>query len=162
MATGASDRMTGARKSGRAVVVALAAALALAGCGRASPGRVQVPDVAVRPRATAEATWTLLATDVPSELPAVLTRRHPMRLARSAFDLDAVLADTRAIVRPGVRAGGSAEERTAAEYIVRRLKAMGFSPRVEEFGLPNGRTSRNIIIVSARFRPSPHRRRGAH
>ena len=78
---------------------------------------------------------------------ATLTRTHPLDAANSGFDVDTVIADTRAITRPGVRRGGSPQELEAANYILGRLRAVGFEPRVETFPLPNGLTSRNIIVV---------------
>lgn len=63
------------------------------------------------------------------------------------FDLDAVLRDVSALTRRGVRTGGSSGEKTAADYIVRRLASLGLHARTERFKLSNGRTSRNVIVV---------------
>lgn len=63
-------------------------------------------------------------------------------------DVGRVLADTDAIVDFGVRKGGSKAEKKAFDYILARLHEMGYQPRVESFTLPDGSTSRNIIVVA--------------
>jgi len=69
---------------------------------------------------------------------ATLTRTHPLDAANSGFDVDTVIADTRAITRPGVRRGGSPQELEAANYILGRLRAMGFEPRSRRSRCPMG------------------------
>lgn len=127
-----------------AAIVLMATGLLFA-CAPAR-SRVSAGDLALAPLAADEASGSLLATRAARAVPRALTRPHPMKAA-SGFDIDGVLADTRAIVRPGVRVGGSAEEHAAGDYILGRLRGMGLSASVERFGLPNGRTSRNIIVV---------------
>jgi hypothetical protein len=63
-------------------------------------------------------------------------------------DVGRVLADTKAIVDFGVRKGGSKAEKRAFDYILARLREMGYEPKVESFELPDGRTSRNIIAMA--------------
>ncbi len=62
-------------------------------------------------------------------------------------NLGRVMADTEAIVDFGVRSGGSTAEKRAFDHILASLREMGYEPRVESFKLPNGSTSRNIIVV---------------
>lgn len=64
---------------------------------------------------------------------------------RRAFSVNAALAHVRALEAFGVRAGGSEAERQAALYLRDQLAAIGLEPRIEEFGLPNGATSRNVV-----------------
>lgn len=127
------------------VALALASVVGLGACTPAS--RVGSEGLGLALVGGGEATRATTATAAATKLPSTLTRTYPMKRASTQFDIDAVLADTRAITRPGVRTGGSDGEREAADYIVKRLEEMGLSPRVEEFPLPNGRTSRNVIVV---------------
>ena len=62
-----------------------------------------------------------------------------------AFDTSSALAYVRALEALGVRSGGSAAETAAAIYIRDQLAASGLDARIEEFPLPNGGTSRNVI-----------------
>ncbi len=55
------------------------------------------------------------------------------------------MAHVRALEAFGVRKGGSAAEAAAAVYIRDQLVALGLNARIEEFGLPNGTTSRNVV-----------------
>lgn len=132
--------------AGTVLLAMLALPVALIPSGCAWSSRVTAEGFGLTPLAQGEATRSAAASEA-AKLPATLTRTYPMKSASTRFDIDRVLADTREITRPGVRAGGSAEEREAAEYIVKRLEAMDLSPRVEVFGLPNGRESRNVIVV---------------
>ena len=61
----------------------------------------------------------------------------------------------------GVRPGGSANEKAAADYIRAEVEAAGYSPAIESFKLPNGKTSQNVTAV---LRGSTDRRivLGAH
>lgn len=77
------------------------------------------------------------------------------------IDGAAILAEIRILEGFGVRQGGSDAEARAADYIVGRLSEFGYQPVIEQFPLPNGRTSRNVV---ARL-PGTHGRRiilGAH
>jgi hypothetical protein len=62
-----------------------------------------------------------------------------------AFDADAAIADVRALEAFGPRAGGSAAEARAAEYLRDRLTSLGLQARVEEFSLTGGAKSRNVV-----------------
>jgi aminopeptidase YwaD len=55
-----------------------------------------------------------------------------------------MLTDTGAIEGFGVRIAGSPQEAAAADYVAVRMRAMGYSVRVETFPVPGG-TSRNLI-----------------
>ncbi|MBN2248175.1 MAG: M28 family peptidase [Coriobacteriia bacterium] len=57
------------------------------------------------------------------------------RALRAAGDLEAL----------GPRGGGSDAEAKAAEYLRDRLVQLGLDARVEEFALPDGATSRNVV-----------------
>jgi len=61
------------------------------------------------------------------------------------FDAASAIAHVRALEAFGVRAGGSTAETQSAAYIRDELKALGLDARIEEFPLPNGGTSRNVI-----------------
>lgn len=62
-----------------------------------------------------------------------------------AFDASAAIAHVRALEGFGPRAGGSPAEAQAAEYLRSQLAGMGLDARIEEFPLPNGSTSRNVV-----------------
>lgn len=62
-----------------------------------------------------------------------------------AFDVNAALTHVRALEAFGPRGGGSAAEARAAEYLRSQLAGMGLDARIEEFPLPNGSTSRNVV-----------------
>jgi len=49
----------------------------------------------------------------------------------------------------GPRVAGSAEERRAALYILSRFDSLGYPARLQEFTLPNGRRSANVIAGHA-------------
>jgi Zn-dependent M28 family amino/carboxypeptidase len=55
------------------------------------------------------------------------------------------MAHVRALEAFGPRLGGGAAEGQAADYIRDRLVALGLDARIEEFPLPNGTTSRNVV-----------------
>lgn len=61
------------------------------------------------------------------------------------FDVESALAEVRELESFGVRSGGSAAEKAAAEYLRDRLADAGLDARIEEFPLPNGATSRNVV-----------------
>lgn len=64
---------------------------------------------------------------------------------RRAFSASAAMAHVRVLEAFGVRAGGSEAEKQAALYIRDQLVALGLNARIEEFPLPNGGTSRNVV-----------------
>lgn len=61
------------------------------------------------------------------------------------FDVQAAMNDIRALEAFGPRGGGTEAEKQAAEYLRGRLVALGLDARIEEFPLPNGTTSRNVV-----------------
>ena len=69
----------------------------------------------------------------------------PTPVERRKFDVAAAMVHVRALESFGVRKGGSAAEAAAATYIRDQLVASGLDARIEEFPLPNGTTSRNVI-----------------
>jgi aminopeptidase YwaD len=56
------------------------------------------------------------------------------------------MAELRAIEVFGVRRGGSPAEAEAAAYIARRLAELGYTPRIDEFPIVDGRTSSNVVV----------------
>lgn len=118
--------------------------------------RAPAPEVVETGSSSAESTRTLEATvaalsAVETASPAgTLTAADPRPLAptpieRRKFDVASAMAHVRALEAFGVRKGGSAAEAAAAAYIRDQLLALGLDARIEEFGLPNGTTSRNVI-----------------
>lgn len=72
--------------------------------------------------------------------------RPPLeRTPVGTFNTQAALADIRALEAFGPRLGGSDAEGAAAAFLRDRLAAMGIQARIEEFALPNGTTSRNVV-----------------
>jgi len=66
----------------------------------------------------------------------------------AAFDTENAMAELRAIEAFGVRRGGSDAEAAAAAYVASRLAELGYAPRIDEFPIPGGRTSRNVVVRS--------------
>lgn len=64
------------------------------------------------------------------------------------FDPDTAIRHAGAIAAFGPRPGGSVAERKAAEYVAARLKQLGYTPQTQEFALPNGLSSVNVIAVA--------------
>ncbi len=95
------------------------------------------------------AVYTLPAFDTASPsgtLPAPQPQpRAATPVARGKFDANAAMAHVRALEALGPRLGGGAAEGQAAIYIRDRLAALGIDARIEEFPLPNGTTSRNVV-----------------
>ena len=137
-----------ARRVGRFALLALGA-LVLASLSACAPSgsRISADGFALPPIASVESTAGGIHSRRAPKPPTILKRPYPMKAPAGEYALETVLADARAITRPGARTGGSAEEYAAGEYILKRLRAMGFTPVIESFDLPNGRTSRNIIAV---------------
>lgn len=119
---------------GGVAVVAVALALSLAACGSAG-GSAESPPAAPlgmpAPRAESERT-------VPPPPPVPL----------EPFDAERAMAELRAIEAFGVRRGGSPAEAEAAAHIARRLAELGYTARIEEFPIVDGRTSRNVVARS--------------
>lgn len=142
--------------------------IACSGCARSTPPASSPAPSASRP-ATAPgaeqgaAPATVSATQRPTPSPTQSTRdasvvppsdaaatNHPaVGSARLPASLDtrAILADTGRISAFGVRRGGSRAEHAAADFILGRLKSLGYAPAVQAFALPGGQTSRNVTIV---------------
>ncbi len=113
----------------------------------ASAPAIETATTTVEP--TASATPLAPAAEQTPTVPAVAATESaaPPVAKPPATDVARVLADTKAIVDFGVRKGGSRAERRAFDYILRRLRDLGYEPRTESFALPDGSTSRNIIVV---------------
>ncbi len=104
-------------------------------------GSLSVPDATAAP--------TPGTTGAPTGLAVEARPREPT--VPREFDAASALVHVCALEAFGVRAGGSAAEAQAADYIRDHLVALGFDARIEEFPLPNGGTSRNVV---ARLRGS--------
>ncbi|MDZ4170472.1 MAG: M28 family peptidase [Coriobacteriia bacterium] len=128
-----------------AVMAALVVLLAASGCTRTP--------VTYEPRLAASPPSKLGGT-VPSQdssrQAAALMRLAPRAEdpAGYGFDPIAALRHATAIAAFGPRPGGSPAERQAAEYIAARLRELGYEPRLQEFALPSGLTSVNVIAVA--------------
>lgn len=61
------------------------------------------------------------------------------------FDVNRALTTVRDLEGFGPRGGGSPAEAKAATYLRDRLAQLGLDARIEEFPLPNGTTSRNVV-----------------
>ena len=101
------------------------------------------PSVVRSDAMTAQATQTPEPTSEPAT-PSV-EPTSPAPLAPARFDGVAALKHVAALARIGVRRSGTTNEREGADYIVARLRSMGYEPQVRTFKLPNGRTSRNVV-----------------
>lgn len=89
-----------------------------------------------------ETSSPLEGTAVPSDLGAS-QQRQPTQLGK--FDAQAAMKDIRALAAIGPRGAGSPGEVQGAEYLRGRLAGMGLDAQIEEFPLPNGLTSRNVV-----------------
>ena len=117
-----------------AALVAIALAYALTACspnGNPATTPVIEPPAAPAPRAESERA-------VPPPPPVPL----------EDFDAERAMADLRAIEAFGVRRGGSPSEAEAAAYIAARLAELGYTPRIDEFPIVDGHTSRNVVVRS--------------
>lgn len=135
-------------------VVALVAILTLGALGRLEAG--STAGTAGDTTSSVNATRTLDALEE-TRAPSVIATGAPAMPVtepgqRSAtfdglreFDLQAAMAYVRGLEAFGPRAGGSDAEAQAAAYIRDQLAAMGLQPRIEEFPLPDGTTSRNVV-----------------
>ena len=63
-----------------------------------------------------------------------------------AFSADSALDTVRDLQALGSRSGGSEAEKRAAEYLRDRLVQLGLDVRIEEFALPDGAISRNVVV----------------
>lgn len=121
-------------------VVAAGVTLALLDAMRRGPGN---PSAVALAASETTAVPGLGAANTPTGLAAQVRPREPT--VPREFDPAAALTHVRALEAFGVRAGGSAAEAQAATYIRDELKALGLDARIEEFPLPNGATSRNVV-----------------
>lgn len=98
---------------------------------------------------TLEATATMPIVQVTGQIEGVVAAESrplaPTPIERRKFDVAAAMVHVRALEAFGVRKGGSAAEAAAAAYIRDQLASFGLDARIEEFPLPNGTTSRNVI-----------------
>lgn len=119
-------------------------------------GALQAPEPLGTDTTSVESTRTLEATAsvppaVDTEDPAAeltISQARPLAptpVERRKFDVAAAMVHVRALEAFGVRKGGSAAEAAAAAYIRDQLASFGLDARIEEFPLPNGTTSRNVI-----------------
>lgn len=131
--------------AGVVAVVVLAALLALAAFDGPDGADEGTSEGSVSALSGSEVTSTpgFSAADAPTGLVAQARPLEPT--VPRAFDVSSALAHVRALEAFGVRGGGSAAEAAAATYIRDQLVALGLDARIEEFGLPNGGTSRNVI-----------------
>jgi hypothetical protein len=65
--------------------------------------------------------------------------------AAPRFDAASALKDITGLAKIGVRAPGTPQETQGAEFIVARLRTLGYQPEVRQFTLPDGTTSRNVV-----------------
>ena len=151
----------GAVRATLAATLVLAGVMAVAGATGCT-SRAAVSTAPLSPPAATPATQvsepsaasvaSVPASEVPStptapEAPPPAPTQQPAT-ALPATNVGRVLADTKAIVDFGVRKGGSKAEKRAYDYILSRLREMGYEPKVESFDLPDGRISRNIIAIA--------------
>jgi len=87
--------------------------------------------------------FALPADDARADLAQRAQRKADLTFAR--FDTRAAIRHAEAITAFGVRPGGSTAERKAAEYVATQLRQMGYEPVLDEFELPGGATSVNVI-----------------
>lgn len=125
-------------------VVAIATAAALTIMSREQPA-VTPPSASRGTLESRNATFTPFAEELqPSGLGAVtVTPREPTQPLE--FQVNAAMAHVRALEHYGVREAGSDAETQAAQYLADRLSTFGLEPRIEEFALPNGAVSRNVV-----------------
>lgn len=125
------------------VLVLVSLLLSTAGCSVVGD-RVASVQLGLRP-----APRTPQAEATSAAVPATLGKHLPRVAAvdpSERFDTDLAMTEAAKIASFGVRSAGSEEEMQASLYIERRLREMGFEPTVQTFKLPNGRTSRNVIV----------------
>ncbi|MHB1016592.1 MAG: M28 family metallopeptidase [Coriobacteriia bacterium] len=133
-------------------LVAAAGAMVAWRLSRAGDPGADVGAVAPPPPTTALQTLEATPTvqPAPSGLADVLTTpAQPMLatpLGSTAFDASRALATVRELEAFGPRGAGSDAETAAATYLRDRLVELGLDARIEEFGLANGTTSRNVVV----------------
>lgn len=78
---------------------------------------------------------------------ALALSRHAAAAPAPRFDRAAAMAHIRKLaVDIGVRAGGSAKERAAADYIAERMASWGYTATRQVVPLPTGKTTQNLIF----------------
>ncbi len=139
------------RANVRAVAM-IALGITIAAAAGCSQSAADVPKLSV-PR-LGPASYFASNSAVPSDavssdsVPGALEVRQQEPRVVQDLDVTRVLAHSRAIERFGRRPEGGDEEHAAADYVIAKLRAMGYEVEVEPFTLPNGRTSRNVIARS--------------
>lgn len=64
------------------------------------------------------------------------------------FDVDEAMRHVHYLAdKIGVRQGGSTQEKAAASYIAGELEAMGYTPAVRSFPIPEAKTSQNVVAT---------------
>ena len=125
-----------------AALVLCATLLLLAACtaprqtGSARPSGA--PPTAVVPTVTPGSVPPTAAS-----VPTTVATSAPAPPVPLAFSVARTLADTLALERFGRRVAGTAEEKAGADYVARRLRAMGYAVTIEKFAVPGG-ISRNV------------------
>lgn len=115
-------------------------ALSITACSAPSPPASDVRPARV-PTSSVAATPAGVEPSVAP--PATTATATPKSVGRLIFSVDRVLADTKEIEHFGVRVPGSRQESAAADYVIRRLRSMGYEVSIEEFRAPAG-VSRNV------------------
>lgn len=128
------------------------------GCGARSDvrGPVALGLSPAAPRVSAEST---------AALPASLVRVSPRAAAvdvNERFDPGHALTEAAKVTSFGVRSAGSQAEERAAAYVEQRLRALGYTPEVRTFRLPNGKMSRNVVASIDGYATSRTLVLGAH
>ncbi len=123
--------------AGVAIMLALATVTLMVMADSAPSGQPTVDSTnpSPPPQAATDSVATTAAASAPTTEP---PKPEP-------FDADRALNDIRQLERLGPRKGGSAAEKKGSAYVAGRLTEMGYSPEIETFELPNGKTSRNVI-----------------
>ena len=132
-----------------AVSLSLAVALVCAGCSPAeratTPRRrldADAPHQSKVPSGESGTATSAVAARTAARLPV----SEPATSSSLPFSVERAMVHVRRLADEiGVRTAGSQGEKAAADYVAQQLQALGYQPRVEEFDLPNGRRSRNVI-----------------
>jgi aminopeptidase YwaD len=95
---------------------------------------------------TGTATATAKAAAIDEATPTAQDSPTPSPAPKPRFVVSRALADVRALEHIGVRSSGGSGETRGAAFITRRLLAAGATPETRSFRLPNGRTSRNVVV----------------
>ena len=129
-----------ARGRGAFLVLCLAAAL-MAAC-TAAPSVTRDAGTFPPPGSIAP-TGTTSSEPATSAMPATPETPTPEPAKPASFNVNRVLADTRAIEDFGRRVAGGSQEKAAADYVAARLRSMGYKVTIQKFDVPGG-VSRNV------------------